>query len=118
MVREAEHHDLLIDEAALQQSLLSPAGPQRKIESLRGWWHAAEIVPRLHLQNQYPPAWRRRPTVGFWRGRRLSDSHRAGGLKVHDSVPDKLLLSLKGRDHRVHFFPERERTLPPREEAG
>ena len=118
MAREAERHHLLIDEAALQQLLSAPAGPQRKVESLRGWWHCAEIALRLHLKNQYPPAWRRRLTVGLWRGRRLSDFHRAGGLKVHDSVPEALLVSLKSSDRKLHFLPERERTLPAKGEEG
>jgi len=112
MVREAKHHELKIDDEALKTCLDVPAGPSRKVESLSGWWHLAELAPRLHLQNQYPPAWRRWPTVGRWRGRTLSNYHREGGLRVHESVPERLLDTLKWREPRLHFFPERERNLP------
>jgi uncharacterized protein (DUF2235 family) len=113
MVREAEHRGLLVDEGALQQCLSEAAGEDRKVESLRDWWHLAELALRLHLRNEFPPAWRRRVTMGLWRGRKLSGFHRGGGLKVHDSVPEDVLLSLNRRDHRIHFLPEREGTLPP-----
>jgi uncharacterized protein (DUF2235 family) len=102
MVREAQDKRLLVDEEALQALLAEDAG------------HLAEIAPRLHLQNQYPPAWRRRPTLGLWRGRKLSDAHRSGGLTVHASVADRLLTDLQSRDHELHFLPRREETLPRR----
>jgi hypothetical protein len=112
MVREAHGNGLLIDEKALHALLSEAAGPQAKVESLNGAWHLAEIMPRLHLQNQYPPGWRRRPTVGLWRGRKLSDAHRSGGLTVHTSLPDRLLVDLKRKDQELKFLPLREQTLP------
>jgi hypothetical protein len=98
MVREAHDNGLLVDENALDVLLAEKAGPPRKVESLRSWWHLAELIPRLHLQNQYPPAWRRRPTVGFWRGRKLPDGHRSGGLTVHASVPERNTLANRFAD--------------------
>jgi uncharacterized protein (DUF2235 family) len=117
MVREAHDKGLLIDEEALDALLSEAAGPQAKVESLKGAWHVAEIMPRLHLQNQYPPAWRRRPTVGLWQGRKLSDAHRSGGLTVHTSVPDRLLVDLKSKDRELKFLPAREQTLPQTSKA-
>ena len=114
MVREALDEGLLVDEKALHVMLSERAGPARKVESLKGAWHLAEITPRLHLQNQDPPAWRRRPTLGLWRGRKLADAHRSGGLTVHASVPDRLLADLKSTDHELKFLPLREQTLPRR----
>jgi uncharacterized protein (DUF2235 family) len=112
MVREAQDHDLLIDEQALRSVMSEAAGPPRKVESLEGGWHLAELAPRLHLQNQYPPEWRRRPTIGLWRGRKLSAAHRSGGLTVHASVPDSLLAALTTKDPELTFLPVREHTLP------
>jgi hypothetical protein len=112
MVREAQEHGLLVDDEALAGLLSESTGPPRKVESLTGAWHLAEITPRLHLLNQYPPAWRRRPMVGLWRGRKLSDAHRSGGLTVHASVPDRLLSDLENRDPTLTFLPAREQTLP------
>lgn len=113
MVREAQHHRLLIDEGTLQRLLCDQAGPPRKVQSLRRWWHLAELAPRFHLQNQYPPVWRRRPMVGLWRGRTLPDAHRSGGLTVHTSVPHGLLSDLERRDHKLHFLPTRATTHSP-----
>ena len=103
MVREAQHHSLLIVEEALQGSLLREAGAPRKVESLRGAWNLAELAPRLHLQNQYPPARRRRLTIGLWRGRKLSDAH--------ESLPEDLLTELRRKDHALRFLTSREKTL-------
>jgi hypothetical protein len=114
IVREALDKGLLVDEDALHEMLSEPAGPARKFESLTGVWHLAEVTPRLHLQNQYPPAWRRRPTLGLWRGRKLADAHRSGGLTVHASVPDRLLADLENKDHELKFLPLREPTLSRR----
>jgi uncharacterized protein (DUF2235 family) len=114
MVREAQDKGLFVDEDTLGGFLSETAGPPRKVESLKAAWHLAELAPRLHLLNQYPPAWRRRPTVGLWRGRKLSDAHRSGGLTVHASVPDRLLADLESRDQALKFLPAREQTLPRR----
>ena len=111
MVREAQDKCLLIDEETLQVLLSEPAGPPRKVESLKGAWHLAEITPRLHLQNQYPPCWRRRPTLGLWRRRKLSDAHRSGGLTVHASVSDRLLTELMSKDFELNVFSPPEATL-------
>jgi uncharacterized protein (DUF2235 family) len=111
MVREAHDEGLIVDEQAFHAVLSEAAGPSGKVESLTGAWHLAEITPRLHLQNQYPPAWRRRPTLGLWRGRNLSDAHRSGGLSVHASVPEGLLAYLKSKDRSLTFLPLREETL-------
>ena len=118
MVREAQHEGLDIVEEALDESLSEPAGHPRKVESLKGAWHLAEIAPRLHLRNEYPPAWRRRPTMGLWRGRRLSAAHRSGGLTVHASVPDQLLTDLEGTDHKLKFLSLREQTRPRPDPLG
>jgi uncharacterized protein (DUF2235 family) len=116
MVREAQAHDkgLLVEEDALSALLSEAAGPQRRVESLTGAWNVAEMMPRLHLRNEYPPTWRRRPTVGWWRGRKLSSAHRSGGLTVHASVPDRLLADLEDRHRELKFLPLREETLPRR----
>ena len=111
MIREARGHDLLVDGKALDVLLSEAAGRPEKVESLTGAWHLAEIAPRLHLQNQYPPAWRLRPTLGLWRGRKLSDAHRSGGLTVHASVPDVLLAKLASQDRKLMFLQPREQTL-------
>jgi uncharacterized protein (DUF2235 family) len=115
MVREAQAKGLLVDETALGRILAEPAGPEQRIESLRGWWQLAEIAPRFHLQNQYPPHWRRRLTVGLWRGRRLADAHRDGGLTLHTSVPELLVSTLCARERNLRILPVRESTIsrPP-----
>jgi hypothetical protein len=110
MVREAIDNGLLVDEKALQDVRSERAGLARKVESLKGAWNLAEITPRLHLQNQFPPAWRRRPTLGLWRGRALADAHRSGGLTVHASVPESLLTDLKIKNPELKILPARERT--------
>ena len=113
MVGEARDAGLHIDDNELERLLAEPAGPPRKVESLRGAWHVAEVAPRLHLQNQYPPAWRRRPTVGLWRGRHLASAHRSGGLRLHSSVPEQLAADLMRRHRDLQILPDREPNVSP-----
>ena len=112
MVREAQDMGLMVDETALTRTLAEAAGPEERVESLRGWWHLAEIAPRFHLQNQYPPNWRRRLTLGLWRGRKLADAHRDGGLTLHTSVPEQLVSTLCARERHLRILPVRESTIP------
>jgi hypothetical protein len=109
MIREAQHHDLAVDECVLRQLLERPAGAAKKIESLRGAWWLAEGV-MLQLRNEYSPP-RRRPALGFGRGRHLSASHRGGALTVHESVPSETLRSLQNRDKALRFHADRAVTL-------
>jgi uncharacterized protein (DUF2235 family) len=114
MVREAQHKCLLIDEETLQGFLSEAAGPWCKVESLKGFWHLAEIMPLPCLKNEYPPKWRRRLRLARWRGRKLSDAHRSGRLTVHASVSDRLLTDLKIEDPKLNFLTTPEETRPLR----
>jgi uncharacterized protein (DUF2235 family) len=115
MIREAYEAGLQIDDQELERLLSEPAGPPRKVESLTGAWHLAEIAPRLQLLNQYPPTWRRRLTIGLWRGRHLADAHRSGGLTLHSSVPDHFVADLTRTHRDLQILPEREQngSRPP-----
>ena len=110
MVREAQDAELRVDERALDRLLAEPAGPPQKVESLRHAWHLAELAPRLQLQNQFPPRWRRRPTIGLWRGRHLADAHRSGGLTLHASVREQVAADLTSTHRGLKILPEREQT--------
>jgi uncharacterized protein (DUF2235 family) len=93
MAEEAQACGVGIDAARLARFLDEPAGTPEPIESLSGFWHLAELMPRMQLVN-HDQISRRRPTIGLWRGRQLADSTRGGHLTVHTSVPDAKLTAL------------------------